>query len=215
MVTEPTSRPKPEPVRADLGRPETPAEKAARKAENSANYRNSKTPNNLVVALVASLAVVLFLVLVVVRPTPSTAPAIDYAAVAAEAQPGVTTTLVVPTLPPGWSANNAELTPDSNGGFNWTIGFLTPKDQFIALEQGIDVSPGWLGSVLGSGDATGTTTIEGINWQVYDRRGSKDPGNYAYSLATTIGGSTYVLHGTAVDGEFAILASAIAGEVQE
>ncbi len=215
MVPEQTTGPAQQPIRADLGRPETPEERAARKAQNSRDYRQSKTPNNLVVALVASLVVVLVLVLLVVRDDQPGPAAVDYAAVAAEAQPGAPTPLAVPVLPPGWKANSASLSPASEQGFTWYIGFITPKEQFIGLEQGIDASNGWLQDLLGREPATGEVTIEGVDWQVYDRRGSDEPGNFAYSLATEVGDTSYLLHGTAEKGEFGSLAAAIATELNE
>jgi hypothetical protein len=202
-----------EPIRADLGRPETPEETAARKAQNSRNYRESKTPNNLVIALVASLAVVLFLVLVVVRPTPAPADAVDYASIAAEAQPGVDTALAIPILPPGWNANAASLQSSRGDSFLWYVGFVTPEDQFLALEQGIDTESGWREDFLGDTVPTGEITIDGVDWDIYDQRESDDPGNYAYSLATTVSGSEFLVHGTASDNEFALFASALAAEI--
>jgi hypothetical protein len=200
-------------IRADLGRPETPEETAARKAENSRNYREAKTPNNLVIALVASLGIVLFLVLVVVRANPGVSEPIDYAAVAAQAQPGVETPLATPVLPPGWAANAATLEPKADDSFTWYTGFVTPKNQFVALEQGINTNPGWFASFLTSATPTGTAVIDGIEWDVYDQRDSDDPGNFAYSLTTTVDGVDYLVHGTADDGEFALFASALASEI--
>ncbi|HEV7949607.1 MAG TPA: DUF4245 domain-containing protein [Glaciihabitans sp.] len=201
------------PIRADLGRPETPEETAARKAENSRNYRQAKTPNNLVVALVASLAIVLLTVLVVVRPDQPAAGPVDYALVADQAQPGVTTTLAVPTLPAEWAANNATLEPAADESFTWKIGFVTPQNQYLALEQGINTTPGWFAGFLGGAQPTGSVTIDGITWDVYDQRDSDDPGNFAYSLATTVADSDYLLHGTAEDSEFGLFASALAAEL--
>lgn len=200
-------------IRADLGRPETDEERAERKAQNSRNYRGSKTPNNLVVALLTSLGVVLFLVLVVVRPNMDPAEPIDYDTVAAQAQGGVDTPLVTPVLPPEWDANAAELRRSIGDSFTWYVGFVTPEDQFLALEQGIDTSPGWLESLLESAQPTGEVEIDGITWDVYDQRDVKDPGNYAYSLATTVGDSEYLLHGTASSNEFGLFASALAAEI--
>ena len=56
---------------AELGRPETAEETAQRKAENSRKHRANQTALNLVGATVASLAIVAFLVIVVVRPAPA------------------------------------------------------------------------------------------------------------------------------------------------
>ena len=199
-------------VVAELGRPETPEETAARKAENSRKHRANQTTLNLVVAALASLAVVLFIVLVVVRPTPTEPIAVDYAATAAEAQGGASETLVVPVLPPGWVANAARYDRRAEV-LTWYVGFITPGQQFAALNQGIDANPTWQASVLDGAAETGTVTIEGITWTVYDRRGDSDTGNNAYALSTIVGNSTFVLHGTASDSEFETLASTIAAEL--
>ena len=55
-------------VVAELGRPETPDETAARKAASSRAHRENQTAFNLVIAIVVSVGIVVLLVLVVVRP---------------------------------------------------------------------------------------------------------------------------------------------------
>jgi hypothetical protein len=204
-------------VVAELGRPETPEETAARRAETSRKHRSSQTMLNLVGATLASLVVVLFLVAVVVRPEPAPAESIDYAAVAAEAQGGSAEPLLAPVLPEGWSANDARFETVAAVP-TWYIGLITPGTQFIALNQGIDANDTWQQTVLagpgGSLQPTGSTTIDGLTWTVFDQRDAKDPGNFAYSMATTIDGSTVLLHGTAVTSEFEVLAASIAAEVQ-
>lgn len=197
---------------AELGRPETPEETAARKAENSRRHRANQTLLNLVVATLASLAIVLFLVVVVVRPAPEPTAVIDYAAIASEAQGGSDEPLIVPALPQGWTANAARFERRSEV-LTWYIGFVTPRTEFIAFNQGIDANATWQAAVLDGSAPTGEIAIAGITWTVYDHRTADDPGNHAYALAATVGGSTFVLHGTAPDGEFEALATTIAAEV--
>src|SRR5688500_11645950 len=119
---------------AELGRPETPQETADRKAATSRKHRANQTLLNLVVALVASLAIVLFLVLVVVRPASAPVDPVDYVAVAADAQAGATEPLIAPVLPPGWYANDARFGTTAEVA-TWYIGLITPSTQFIALNQ--------------------------------------------------------------------------------
>ncbi|WP_165063902.1 DUF4245 domain-containing protein [Marisediminicola senii] len=199
---------------AELGRPETPEETAARKAAASIKHRTNQTISNLLLALGASLAIVLLIVLVVVRPDQPPAEPTDYVTVAAQAQPGVDQQLATPVLPPEWSANRAELEPALDESFTWYIGFLTPEDRFIALEQGIDPTPGWIAQKLGRGGPTSTQQIGGVEWDVYDRRDNDDAGNYAFSLAATIGETPVLLHGTASEDEFAVLAASVISELQ-
>ncbi|CAN5195905.1 hypothetical protein BH11ACT5_BH11ACT5_10920 [soil metagenome] len=199
------------PIVAELGRPETPDETAARKAESSRKHRANQTLLNLVVALIASLAVVVFLVVVVVRPAPAPTAGIDYAAVAAEAQGATDEPLLSPVLPAGWSSNDARYQTTEQVP-TWYIGFLTPGTQYIGLDQGIGANPTWQAALLDDAEQTGTVTIDGVEWLVYDQRSKTDPGNYAYSLATTRGESTVLLHGTASDDEFVLLATAVAAQ---
>lgn len=179
---------------------------AAIKAENSRRHRAAQTTRNLVWALVATLIVVLFLFLVVVRPDPQAADPIDFATVASQSQADAP--LAAPVLPEGWSANRADLTRSGDIQV-WYIGLITPTDQFIALNQGIAANPTWVDNVLASAKPTGSTTIDGTEWTVYDHRDGDDPGNLAYALVAEAGTSTYVLHGTASDNEFALLARSL------
>lgn len=215
----PASRSGQPPVVAELGRPETPQETAERKAQTSRRHREGQTFLNLALALIASLIVVLVTVLVVVRPDPPAREPIDYQAIAAEADAGVT--LAAPSLPEGWSANAATYTATpADGVANWYVGLITPKDQFVALRQGVDANPTWVSNQLAGRSATGSTVIDGVTWQVYDHRLAKDVGNLAYAMTTTGPAdesgrtSSFVLFGTASDDEFEVLASALAPAMQ-
>jgi hypothetical protein len=199
---------------AELGRPETPEETAARKAENSRAHRANQTTRNLVLALLASLAIVLFIVLVVVRPGTNLVKSVNYHTVASQAQPDVSETLAAPTLPAGWKSNDAELKSDSGKTVTWYVGLITPKQQFIAIEQGIHTSDTWFGSLLGKAQPTGHVTIAGIRWTVYNQRTASGVGNFPYSLAGTVGTSHLVLHGSADDAEFRQLATAISAQLK-
>ena len=183
-------------------------EVAAVKAENSRRHRAAQTTRNLIWALVATLIVVLFLVLVVVRPDLQAADPVDFGTVASQAQPGIDETLAAPVLPSGWTSNRADLTKSGDIPV-WYIGFITPSDQFIALNQGVNANATWVDNLLDRAKPTGSTIIDGTEWTVYDHRSSDDPGNLAYALVTVAGDSTYVLHGTASDGEFALLAQSL------
>lgn len=206
------------PIVAELGRPETPQETADRKAASRLAHRSNQTTLNLVIALGASLLVVVLIVLVVVRPdqlgTPKT---IDWSSVAKDAQQSVSTPLLVPELPSTWTANRAELIDAesaSDGIASWQIGFLTPSTQYIGLTQGIDANASWIATQLSDKATTGDVSLGGARWQVYDHRTAEHPGNLAYALVTTIGDSSIVLAGTGSDAEFATLATEVSGELE-
>jgi hypothetical protein len=197
---------------AELGRPETPEETAARKAENSRAHRANQTTRNLVLALLASLAIVLFVVLVVVRPSNNLVKSVDYRTVAAQAQPSVDVTLAAPALPKSWRSNAASLQSGNGTTSTWYVGLLTPKNQYIGIEEGIDTPDTWLGSLLGKAQATGHATMGGLDWTIYDQRSLPNTGNYAYALAASDGHAHFVLHGSAGNAEFEKLATAVGTE---
>ena len=203
-------------VVAELGRPETPEETAARKAENSRNHRQRQTVRNLVLALGASLLVVLVIVLIVPRSDSPIEPDIDVAAVSEQAQIAIDDELAVPDLPEGWRANAAEIRSSAADGVTaWYVGYLTPSDEYIGVYQGVDANPTWVAGLLSRTLATGTTTIDGIEYTVYDNRESTDDvGNARYALTTEAGGTTFVLLGTATEAEFATLATALTPTIE-
>jgi hypothetical protein len=201
-------------VVAELGRPETPEETAARKAEASRKHRSNQSLINLVLALLASLGVVLVLVIVVVRPDQPARQPVDFVSDAAKSQPVVGAPLAAPRLPSGWSANDDGVTTSADGITAWTIGFITPRTQFIGLKQGIDANRTWVSNELERARATGTESIGGLEWTVYDRRSASGTGNIAYAITTTVGRSSIVLYGTAETTEFRMLATAIAVQLE-
>lgn len=194
---------------AELGRPETPEETAARKAENTKNHRANQTLRNLIYSLIATLIVVLVLVAVVVRPNPDARGTVDYQRVASESQVNASVPLAAPELPETWTANDASLTTGADKVVTWYVGFITPKSEFIAMKQGIAANDTWVSQQLNELSPTGTTVVDGVTWDVYDHRDAKDPGNYAYALVAASGPDTYVLYGTAATTEFETLATSI------
>ncbi|MCD2442743.1 DUF4245 domain-containing protein [Agromyces sp. SYSU K20354] len=203
-------------VVAELGRPETPEETAARKAEDSRNHRQRQTVKNLVLALGASLLVVLVIVLIVPRTDSPIEPDIDVAAVAQQAQIAIEDQLAVPELPEGWRGNAAEIrTSAADGVTAWYVGYLTPSDEYVGVYQGIEANPTWVAGLLSRTLATGTTSIDGIEYTIYDNReSSNDVGNARYALTTEAGGTTFVLLGTASEEEFTTLASALTPTIE-
>ena len=193
---------------AELGRPETPEETAARKAENSRKHRANQTLRNLVWSLVATLAVVLVLVLVVVRPDPAVLQPVDYATVAEQTVAPEGRTLLVPNLPEGWTANAASLRTIDQVS-TWYIGFITPRGQFIALEQGFDANDTWRAEHFADKSSSPEQVdVDGLAF--VETLGVENPGNYARVWVRDLDGDdVLVLYGTASAEEFAILATTL------
>jgi hypothetical protein len=209
-----TTRVKAPAVVAELGRPETPEETAARKAENSRKHRAHQTVRNLLWSLAASVGLMLLIVIVVVRPEQPQREPVDYERVAANAQPTVDEPLATPALPPQWSSNSAKIGESNDGITTWYVGFLTPSTEFIGLTQGIEANPTWLAALLEQNRATGVETIDGIEWTIYDDRDGEDPGNLAYAMVAEAGDSMYAIYGTADSNEFRTLAGSLTSDIE-
>lgn len=202
------------PIVAELGRAETPEEMSARRAEASERYRGSMAPLALLGAIMASLAIVAFLVLVVVRPdaTPSYG-SVDYAARTAEAAEQTGAPFAAPSVPGTWYANRAGF-GDDPGVTSWEIGFVTGENRLLTLVQGVDANPGWTAGLVQGASPGAVRRIGGLDWTSYDRRDADDPGLVAFALVTESGRSTIVISGTADDPQFEILAEAVARQVE-
>ncbi len=198
---------------AELGRPETPEETAARKAAASKRHRDNQTFGNLIAALAVCLGLVLVMVLAVVRPGPPEREAIDVPAAAAAAQPTFDVPLIAPALPEGWDANLAEVRGGADGVTTWYAGYVTPEQQFLSFTQAVDANPTWLATAIEGAPQTGEREIAGITWTEHDQRAAEDPGNLAFVLTTQQGASTVVVAGTAGDAELQTFAEAVSAQL--
>jgi hypothetical protein len=167
------------------------------------NRRRAQTAAALIGATLASLAIVAFLILVVVRPDQGLPARTDWHAAAAEAEAssGLEWTILDPELSEGWSANYARV-DQVEDVTTWEIGFLTPEDEFIELSQEYGTQYDWTADAI--------VEAGGREWSTWDRRGQEDVGNSAYVMATSTRDGTVFLRGTASDEEFLVLATAVA-----
>ena len=167
------------PIVAELGRPETDDERAARVAENRRKRRANQSSTNLLLSIAASLLIVLFLVVVTVREDP-TPESVDYRATAQQAEAGLGMPVVAPELPEGWYANRADLGSDGSVQ-EWYVGLITGEDRFIGVLQGFDANPTWLDEALRQPSGQGESVeIGGVEWTLYDRREVEGAGNRGY-----------------------------------
>ncbi|MCR2784368.1 MULTISPECIES: DUF4245 domain-containing protein [unclassified Microbacterium] len=197
---------------AELGRPETPEETAARKAESSRLHRNSRTIRNGVAALLVTLGVVLVVVIGVPRGTAPPAEPIDVAAEAAEAQTALDRPVIAPDTPDDWSVNRA--TVDGEDGVQaWTVVYAPPQG-FVNVAQGFDADESWPTRVLAGSSATGKATIDGVEWTVYDISDPDETANISYALSTPAGTDTVMVYGATDAGTAAEVAESLTDDVR-
>ena len=190
------------PIRADLGRPETPEEREARMRENSRLHRQRKKLTNLLWALAVSLGIVVVLVLIVPRDERPRDFSVDPTQLAAEAQPQYSEHLVVPALPENWSANQAEVRTSADGVTEWYIGYVVSQGDsptgYVGLSQGMNANDTWVLQKLDNRAPTGEIELGGLTWTEYDHTdlSPEDAGNTRYSLVARDGAITYVVYGS-------------------
>lgn len=168
--------------------------------------RNRQNTLTLIGALGASLAIVLLLVTVTVRPTNLDRNDVDWNQVwQATAQ---STSLVNPQFTESdgeWWANRAQ---QVGGQYPlWYIGFVSPTSGFVAVEQFSGApSPEIAGEL---DDVTPTRVVlGGQSWSVFDRRELDNAGNRGviYLLGDRGEGGTLMVSGTAPTPEIELVA---------
>ncbi|QKJ19065.1 DUF4245 family protein [Microbacterium hominis] len=195
---------------AELGRPETPDETAARKAESSRVYRSSKNIRNLVAALLATLAILLVIVLAVPRGTPPEAEPIDVEAVAADIAVAEDRIVVSPDVPDQWRVNGARI--EGDGPRAWTI-IYAPETGFLRVAQGFDADPAWPGRMLSGATPDGTVRIAGVEWTRYDIANPERAGNISAALSVEAGTDIILIYGAAAEDLLETAAAGMADDV--
>ncbi|MFT4212022.1 MAG: DUF4245 family protein [Microbacterium sp.] len=196
-------------VVAELGRPETAAETAARKAESSRIYRSSQTFRNLIAALLATLAVVAVIALGVPRGDPTPAATIDVAAEAAATAEAYGRAVIAPDVPSDWTVNQAQIDGDNVTAF--TIVYVPDDTGYLRVAQAFDPDAAWVSRTLSGAVSDGTVTIDGIDWDRYEISASDD---VSYALATTAGPDQVLIYGTADADTAAVAATGVADQIR-
>ncbi|MGZ8804786.1 MAG: DUF4245 family protein [Microbacterium sp.] len=199
-------------VVAELGRPETPDETAARKAESSRIYRASQNTRTLIAALLVTLGVVAVIIFGVPRGTPPPADPIDVATVAQGIEEAEARTVIVPAVPADWLVNRASVEGDSTSA--WTIVYV-PNEQsgFLRIAQGFDADPGWTSRVLSGAEVEDTVTIGGVEWDSYDIADPSRAGNISAALSTQAGPDIVMVYGSTDEATLELAAAAVADQV--
>jgi Protein of unknown function (DUF4245) len=199
---------------AELGRPETPDEAAARKAESSRIYRSSQNTRNLIAALLVTLAVVAVIIFGVPRGTPPEAEPIDVAAVARSVESAEGRPVIVPDVPEEWLVNRASIEGDATPA--WTIVYVPDETTgFLRVAQGFDADPAWTSRVLSGAAVDDTITIGGIEWDRYDIADPSRAGNISAALSAQAGTDVVLVYGSADDATLELAAASVADQIIE
>ncbi|MFJ6651970.1 DUF4245 family protein [Microbacterium sp. NPDC091313] len=192
---------------AELGRPETAEETAARKAEFSRTYRASKTVRNLVAALLATLAIVAVVIFGVPRGQPAPQPTIDVASEASALADTLGRPVLVAQVPDDWRVNAA--TFEDGEISQWVVAYAPPGESgFLNVAQGFDADEAWVTETVAGSRVTATTDIGGVSWDEYRIDDPSRAGNVSYALATVAGSDRIIVYGdTSAETATAVAAS--------
>lgn len=186
---------KPAPIVAELGRPETPEETAARKAASSKAYRSSQTVRNLIAALLVTVAVVAVIIFAVPRGEPAGAKEIDVAGIAEGAESSMDRPVIVPELGKFWRVNAAELESGATVVWNVTIAPRSDEERgFLKIAQAFDADSSWAPQRLNGIAPTSTIEIGGLEWDVFGI-GDSPKDNISYAIGTQAGDDYLLLSG--------------------
>lgn len=203
------------PIVAELGRPETPEETAARKAEFSRNYRASQNFRNLIAALLITLAVVAVVIFAVPRGERASEPKVDAAAIAQDVESSMDRPAIVPELGGFWRVNAAELQGGATVVWNITLAPAAQEERgFIRVAQAFDGDSSWAPQILHGTAATDTTRIGGLDWDVYNLGNDADD-NVSYAIGTQAGDDYILLYGSRSAASTAELAESLIPQIKE
>ncbi|GGD73349.1 DUF4245 family protein [Microbacterium murale] len=201
------------PIIAELGRPETPEETAARKAEFSKKYRASQNFRNLIAALLITLVVVAVIIFGVPRGERASETEIDVAAIAQDVESTMDRPALVPELDDFWRVNAAELQSGATVVWNITVAPAAEDERgFIRIAQAFDDDSSWAPQLLGGTAATDTTRIGGLEWDVYALRSDADD-NVSYAIGTQAGDDYVLLYGSRSADSTAELAESLIPQI--
>jgi Protein of unknown function (DUF4245) len=182
-------------------------------SEDAAAKRRAKqTVNNLVLALLASLGVMLAIILVVPRDDSNRIQPVDFKSIAAEATASSAQQIIAPELPAGWWSNSARWTPKpADGVQNWYVGFVGPKNQYIGLTQAFGINPTWLAFQLKNSAKTGTQAVGNRTWDIYEslERGETPKTKDFMMVLNYNNTDTAIIYGVANPEDFVSIATAI------
>lgn len=183
--------------------------------DSAAEHRAKQTVNNLVLALLASLGILLIIVLIVPRDDSMRIERIDYQSEAINASASIGELAFAPEISENWWSNGAQL-ETSGGVTSWYVGFVTDKNQFIGITQGFGVNPTWLALELQGNWQAGEISLGGLDWEIWEDLTPSEPKESKhYALVHSYGENSVLVYGTAESELIQQLASQLGPQLSQ
>ena len=136
--------------------------------------RPNPTARDMIVALAVLLLPVLVITWWFTRVPEPTVTRVDWAPLVAQARAESPYRVAVPTgLPDTWAPVRARWTPKGDPGIDgrpvpgntWQLGFLTPDQRYLGLDQRDDDGADLISGVTRAGIRDGSSSVQGESWQ--------------------------------------------------
>jgi hypothetical protein len=130
---------------------------------------------------------------------------IDYSAPLRDAQNVAPFHIFAPTgLSPGWRPTSVRYDGNVHGRAQWHLGFVSPKDAYVGLEETNGPSRDFIFNLSNRGLKDGTMVVDGAVWDRYLRNARS-----VRSIARVEGNVTILITGTATYDELGELATTL------
>ncbi len=182
----------------------------------AAKRRAKQTVSNLALALGASVAIVVALVLIVPRSDSNMIQKVDYVSIAKDAASATNLPVLVPKAPAEWWCNSARWISQPGDGTKaaWYAGFVGPQNEYIGFTQTFGTNETWLALKLSGLQKTGTVKTGAQTWQLWTSSEKHVPANSKdYMLVASEGADTLMVYGTAGESQMKSFATFISNQV--
>jgi hypothetical protein len=174
-------------------------------SDSAARHRARQTVINLILALGASIGLVVTLVLIVPRDDSNRIKEIDYTAISQKAKADSGFEVITITPPENWWANNAALTTNNIDTVPvFKAGFVGSDIKYVGYAQAFNANPTWLALSLNGKVLTGTYTSKHYTWDIYESIVENNPKKTMdYIMVLNYKNEDYfLLYGVAEQSEF-------------
>lgn len=163
---------------------------------------------NMIIAILACLAVVVVALLMAPQPKVEAERVVDYKAIAEQSQKSADFPLIVPQIPQGWTSNEANFGEFGDSKYqSWYMSFIGTEQQWVSVQQA-QASEKWVENLVGDAVAAETVDVSGQQFQIYR---SKDSTEY---WTTEKNGNFVVVSATAMPETIDNFATQIADQLK-
>lgn len=129
---------------------------------------------NMIIAILACLAVVVVILFIAPQPNVDPDRVVDYQGIAEQSEGNADFDLIVPQIPSGWSSNEATLDRLHDSEYtSWYMSFIGPQDQWVSIEQA-KASENWAKKRVEDSTAAESVTVGGLEYQIYRADDAKE-----------------------------------------